>query len=75
MLFAKTSLQEIIVSIVSLSFRRHLKVGRTTLSRGYYDVIHKPLRHSNLAVKYTKTTITSDIPRCTGKRREQLLLY
>ena len=38
--FAKTSPLEIIVSIVSLSFRRHLKVGRTAHSRGYYDVTH-----------------------------------
>ena len=48
--FAKTSPLEIIVSIVSLSFRRHLKVGRTSHSRGYYDVTHKPLRHSNTRI-------------------------
>ena len=48
--FEKTSPLKIIVSIVSLSFRRHLKVGRTTHSRGYYDVTHKPLRHSNTRI-------------------------
>ena len=43
----------------------------------YCDVTHKPLRHSNLAVKYTNNTITPDIllVRSTGKRREQLLLH
>ena len=48
--FAKTSPLAIIVSIISLSFCRHLKVGRTSHSRGYYDVTHKPLRHSNTRI-------------------------